>query len=92
MNEETILAIIKAIFNTVEPIIIADIKPSVIDWLNKEIELVTTDISKEKIALLHATLGNGLLRDNAKLAGYELELAGMNWALAQIEAYTPATA
>lgn len=92
MNEEQILAIIKAILPIVESIVIADVKPQVITWLEGQIEHKQKDIATENVTILHAKFGQGLWKDEGRLAVYEGELAGLNWALAQINAFQPTQA
>jgi len=93
---ETIITEVVAIINEVTPIIEGTLikneadKIAAENWLNSKIDLVKGDIAKEKLALLYAKLGSGLLKDEAKLVGYNLELDGLNWALDKVTNYTPA--
>jgi Na+/phosphate symporter len=88
-----IVALIKevvTIINDVAPIIEGEFiktdadKAKAIEYLTTQIDKIKNDIAKEKITILHAKLGQGLLKDEAKLIGYNLELDGLEWCLKQV--------
>jgi hypothetical protein len=87
MNEATIISILKAILPNIAEIVIDEYKPTAINWLNSKIADVENNIAKEKICILHATFGHGLWKDEGKLAIYEAELVGLNWALNEVNSF-----